>query len=67
MPAPLVDTGAASGVNGHVTSLEHELHNYVSCTSSRTTCKPISMRQWSWLKRLCFRLFRPVKPVLLVC
>lgn len=29
-PATMVDTGAGSGINGHITSLGHEPHNYVN-------------------------------------
>ena len=29
-PATMVDTGADSGVSGHITSLGHEPHNYVT-------------------------------------
>ena len=29
-PATMIDTGAGSGINGHITSLGHEPHNYVT-------------------------------------
>jgi hypothetical protein len=29
-PAAIIDTGAGSGINGHITSLGHEPHNYVT-------------------------------------
>ena len=29
-PAATIDTGAGSGINGHITSLGHEPHNYVT-------------------------------------
>lgn len=29
-PAMTIDTGAGSGINGHITSLGHEPHNYVT-------------------------------------
>ena len=29
-PATLIDTGAGSGISGHITSLGHEPHNYVA-------------------------------------
>jgi len=28
-PATMIDTGAGSGINGHITALGHEPHNYV--------------------------------------
>jgi uncharacterized protein len=29
-PAAMIDTGAGGGINGHITSLGHEPHNYVT-------------------------------------
>jgi predicted enzyme related to lactoylglutathione lyase len=29
-PATMIDTGAGSGINGHITALGHEPHNYVT-------------------------------------
>jgi predicted enzyme related to lactoylglutathione lyase len=29
-PASMIDTGAGSGINGHITSLGHEPHHYVT-------------------------------------
>lgn len=29
-PATMIDTGTGSGINGHITSLGHEPHNYVT-------------------------------------
>src|SRR5262249_6813214 len=29
-PAAVIDTGAGAGINGHITSLGHEPHNYVT-------------------------------------
>jgi predicted enzyme related to lactoylglutathione lyase len=29
-PAAMIDTGAGRGINGHITSLGHEPHNYVT-------------------------------------
>ena len=29
-PATLIDTGAGSGINGHITALGHEPHNFVN-------------------------------------
>src|SRR5580658_1370305 len=29
-PATMIDTGAGSGINGHITMLGHEPHNYVT-------------------------------------
>jgi uncharacterized protein len=30
VPATLIDTGAGSGINGHITALGHEPHNFVN-------------------------------------
>jgi uncharacterized protein len=29
-PASMIDTGSSEGINGHITSLGHEPHNYVT-------------------------------------
>jgi uncharacterized protein len=29
-PAAMIDTGAGSGISGHITSLGHESHNYIT-------------------------------------
>ena len=29
-PASMIDTGGGAGINGHITSLGHEPHNYVT-------------------------------------
>ena len=41
-PATMIDTGAGSGINGHITSLGHEPHNYVTIYVVGGRCAGIS-------------------------